>query len=305
MISLIVPCYNISNVCDKFFDSLLNQTYTDIELIFVNDGSTDNTEDVLLSYKNALEELGYKYIYIFQENKGLGGAINTGLKQFTGDYLCWADPDDYFSYDSFEKKLKFMETNKECNVLCSDAAFGPPYETIDIARRLSEIYPHSREKEQFELILSSKTILCSGCYILRSSAFFEVNPNRDIYPCRRGQNQQMLMPMLYSNKWYFLDEPLYFYTILGSSMSHANKSFENDLKTFQEKEDIMKETVDRMLISNEEKILINKKIDKYISVDRLSIYKKYHRNKEFIKYYTRALFRGYLNSRKAIALLVK
>lgn len=305
MISLIIPCYNIENVCKMFFDSLIKQTYTDIELIFVNDGSTDNTEEVLLSYKKVLEELGYKFIYIFQKNKGLGGAINTGLKCFTGDYLCWADPDDYFSFDSFEKKLKFMETNKECNVLCSDAAFGPPYENIDIARKLSEMYPHSKEKEQFELILSSKTMLCSGCYMLRSNVFLEVNPNRNIYPCRRGQNQQMLMPMLYSNKWYFLDEPLYFYTILGNSMSHENNSFENNLSRFQEKEDVMKETVDRMLISNEEKAVINKKIDKYISVDKLIIYKKHKHIKLFVKEYLKALLKGYMSIKRAIAILLR
>ena len=100
LVSIITPCYNGEKTVSRYLDSVLNQTYKNIELIFVNDGSTDNTEQVVLSYEKIFEENGKKLIYIKQENKGLGGAINTGLKYFTGDFLCRADADDFFHLES-------------------------------------------------------------------------------------------------------------------------------------------------------------------------------------------------------------
>ena len=67
-VSLIVPCYNIEKVCDRFFESLLNQTYNNIEIILVNDGSIDNTEKILLKQKIQLEEKGYPQ-YLFRRKQ--------------------------------------------------------------------------------------------------------------------------------------------------------------------------------------------------------------------------------------------
>ena len=60
-VSLLVPCYNIANVCEKFFESLLNQTYDNLEIVLVNDGSKDNTEEVLLENKEKLEQIRQTY----------------------------------------------------------------------------------------------------------------------------------------------------------------------------------------------------------------------------------------------------
>ena len=96
MVSIITPCYNGGKLLSRYLDSVLKQTYKNIELIIVNDGSSDNTEKIVISYKGQFKKEGMKLVYIYQDNKGLGGAINTGLKHFTGDYLCWADYDDFF-----------------------------------------------------------------------------------------------------------------------------------------------------------------------------------------------------------------
>lgn len=115
-VSLISPCHNGENYLTRFLDSLLVQTYTNVEFIFVDDGSTDKTSDIFESYRKQLEDKGWAVIYIWQENQGAAGALNTGLKRFTGDYLIWPDSDDILYPDHIRCKVDFMECNKNIGI---------------------------------------------------------------------------------------------------------------------------------------------------------------------------------------------
>ena len=68
LVSIITPCYNGEAFLKRYFESILNQTYPNLELIFINDGSTDRTEEIALSYRERLEKRGITYIYEKQEN---------------------------------------------------------------------------------------------------------------------------------------------------------------------------------------------------------------------------------------------
>ncbi len=247
LISLIAPCYNISGVCDKFFESLLSQTYTNIELIIVNDGSTDETEKKVLSYKEALEAVGYTFKYIYQENKGLGGAVNTGLKHVDGEFLCWADPDDYFENNSFELRLNYMLEHPNCAIVSSDAY------TVngDNKKLLSISFPHTKEPKQFDWLLKKESMFCSGCHMIRMSCFDKVNPKRDIYEYRRGQNWQLLLPIYYEYDRDFLEIPLYNYVVYDNSMSHIKETYEQKVQRNNEHKTVILETLKRMKLEDE------------------------------------------------------
>ena len=88
--SIIVPVYNVENYVDKCIKSILNQTYKNYEVIIINDGSTDNSLNIINKYKN-----NKKIKIITQKNKGLSNARNNGMKMATGDYLLFIDSDDY------------------------------------------------------------------------------------------------------------------------------------------------------------------------------------------------------------------
>lgn len=107
LVSIITSCFNGEIYLDRYFESILNQTYPHLELIFVNDGSTDQTEKIALSYTSKLKEKGISYKYIYQENSGQSVALNKGLKIFKGKYLTWPDSDDVMTDDCIEKKLNF------------------------------------------------------------------------------------------------------------------------------------------------------------------------------------------------------
>ncbi len=248
-VSLLVPCYNIANVCEKFFESLLNQTYDNLEIVLINDGSNDNTEDVLFENKEKLEQRGYEVKYIYQENKGLGGAINTGLKAFTGEFLCWADPDDFFESNSFELRVKYMIEHPDCAIVSSDA-----YNIKNNEKRLMSLsFPRNNEKRQFELLIKKESMFCSGCHMIRVSDFDKVNPDRDIFEYRRGQNWQLLLPMYYTYERHFLNVPLYNYVVYENSMSHIEETYEEKIQRNNEHKNVIMETLNRMVIPKSEK----------------------------------------------------
>jgi glycosyltransferase involved in cell wall biosynthesis len=102
-VSIVTPCFNGARYVHRFLDSVLGQTYRNIELVFVNDGSVDNTEQVALSYGDRLEKRGIRFVYIYQDNQGAAAALNQGLRVFQGEYLTWPDSDDTLHRDNIRK----------------------------------------------------------------------------------------------------------------------------------------------------------------------------------------------------------
>ena len=98
-ISVIIPVYNVEEYLNECMDSILNQSINDIEVICVNDGSTDSSLDILKQYSDKEDRIKI----INQENRGLGAARNAGLKNSKGKYIYFIDSDDYIEQDTLEK----------------------------------------------------------------------------------------------------------------------------------------------------------------------------------------------------------
>lgn len=101
-LSIIVPVYNVTEYLERCLNSLINQTLNEIEIICVNDGSTDNSLCILEKFA----ELDKRIKIINQKNKGLSGARNTGIKLVQGEYFGFLDSDDWVDLDYFEKLYK-------------------------------------------------------------------------------------------------------------------------------------------------------------------------------------------------------
>lgn len=96
MISVIVPIYNAEKCIKKCIESILNQTKKELEIILINDGSTDNTEEVIKSFKDS------RIKYYKNKNQGIGKTRNFGIDKATGEYIMFLDSDDYMSKDECE-----------------------------------------------------------------------------------------------------------------------------------------------------------------------------------------------------------
>ena len=103
-ISIIIPVYNGEKYIKRCLNSIINQSYKDIEVIVVNDGSTDNSESII----NDFVSKNTNFKYIKKDNGGLSDARNYGVKNATGDYICFVDVDDYISDDLFMRTQKYL-----------------------------------------------------------------------------------------------------------------------------------------------------------------------------------------------------
>ena len=101
LISVIIPTFNAVDFLPRAIESVLHQTYTNFEILVIDDGSTDNTRLVMQERK------GIKYYY--QENKGLSSARNTGIKKSKGDYLLFLDADDWLEKDALQLNFSVIK----------------------------------------------------------------------------------------------------------------------------------------------------------------------------------------------------
>ncbi len=105
MISIIVPIYNSEKWLKKCIESLISQTYTDIEIILINDGSKDNSLEICREY----EAKDSRIVVIDKENGGVSKARNEGIKKANGEYIQFVDSDDYIEKDACEKLVSAIE----------------------------------------------------------------------------------------------------------------------------------------------------------------------------------------------------
>lgn len=113
LVSIIIPVYKGANYLAEAIDSALNQTYKNIEILVVNDGSPDDgeTEKVALSY-------GDKIRYIYKENGGVSSALNTGIREMKGEYFSWLSHDDLYEPEKIQMQVDLIREKNDI-ILCS------------------------------------------------------------------------------------------------------------------------------------------------------------------------------------------
>lgn len=238
LVSLVAPCFNGEKYIKRFLNSILNQTYCNIEVILINDGSNDRTEEIIRDFQGEFSKKGIRFVYEFQENLGQAAALNRGLKLFTGEYLTWLDSDDEIMPEFIEKKVIFLQKNPEYAYCYGKAIVvneDAPEKIVDIYEKRKRIGRYA----YFEDILFSKNVFFSG-YMVKTSAFDAVIPNREIYCGRGGQNAQLLLPL----SWYYgdpgyVEDSVYKYYIRRDSHSHSQNTSEKIIQQLHNYEQIL------------------------------------------------------------------
>ena len=224
MISVIIPCYNGEKYIQKCLNSIFFQAYKNLEIIIVNDGSTDSSENIILENQSKFEKKGFRYVYVKKQNGGLGSAINLGLKKVTGDYFTWCDDDNFFHKDYFVKHINFLKQNKDCKILrcdrydISESDVNYVHKKKDFVK-ISDTNTNIYDKKLFMNAILEKNFHF-GCALIKTTAFDEIIKDREIYESRLGQNWQLLLPVLYKYDAYYINEALFYYTYRSDSLSN-------------------------------------------------------------------------------------
>ena len=167
MVSVIIPAYRAANFIAAAVDSVLAQTYTDFEIIVVNDGSPDTVE-----LERALEAFGSRIRYIKQPNRGCSAARNAAIRCARGQLLAFLDADDYWEQQYLSEQVGFLEKNPAVDLVYTDGLLVG--DSLLAGRTFMQATP-SRGQPTLQALLTAKcTVLLSGT-LVRKSAVLDVD----------------------------------------------------------------------------------------------------------------------------------
>lgn len=199
-ISVIVAAYNVERFIGKCVDSLLAQTFSDYEIILIDDGSTDQTPEIC----DRLAKKSKKITVIHQTNRGLSEVRNRGIRNSTGEYIAVIDGDDYVSVDFLEKLYNGIVQNKAELAGCS-------FKTVPVRK----LYPTrsgviTGEKATIDILTEQETYQIIACNKLYKRELFE----GILYPAGRRNEDSFTTYKLLSraNKVVYLGDALYYYS---------------------------------------------------------------------------------------------
>lgn len=196
LVSVIIPTYNRAHLIKRSAMSVLNQTYGNLELIIVDDGSTDNTEEVVKSINDN------RIIFIKQPNQGACAARNNGIDHAQGEFIAFQDSDDEWHVDKLEKQLKCLKETGADMVYCRVASEG---EKIS-----SKIHKSGFLGNKLPLGICPQTFLARR-YVFEKDGFDANMP--------RYQDFELLLRLQTKNRIYCEDEAYVDYYMQNDSIS--------------------------------------------------------------------------------------
>lgn len=175
LVSIIIPVYNGANYMKEAIDSALNQTYENIEVLVINDGSKDDgeTEKIALSY-------GDKIRYFYKENGGVSSALNLGIREMKGEYFSWLSHDDVYFPEKVSSQMEALQRFKTKNIVCccKSIMIDKDSNTITRAIKRKDLEKNTVIDSDNVLIHLLKTESFNGCALLIPKNIFTDN---DLY----------------------------------------------------------------------------------------------------------------------------
>ena len=222
ILSAVIPVYNAEKYLPKLLETLKSQTFKDVEISIVNDGSTDGSEKLILDFINNNPEL--KIIYNKIPNSGQGAARELGIKSSTGDYICFIDADDYIENDYFETFVNAINKYHP-DMVCSnyyvnesDKVINPDLNDslLELEEIKEKIYPYLVQNKRYQYFLPT----------VWAKAF-----KRDLYVkniCKSnikvGEDIAVFVPTFLECKSVYLSSKcLYHYRMVNDSVMQVKK----------------------------------------------------------------------------------
>lgn len=224
-VSIIIPAYNIGKYLDKCLYSVINQTLREIEIIIINDGSTDNTQEIIDYYKSKDKRI----ISISQENSGPGEARNTGMKIAKGKYIGFIDSDDKVDKEMYKKMYEKAEKYKSDIVSCNHIR---EYDNNKFCNKIYNINKEFVDLSNYELDNFIKDDILTYAFgsevwskLIKKEIIFNNNITFKSHKEILGEDMLFLLEcLLYVNKIVYINESLYIHRIRHNSLTNSTIS---------------------------------------------------------------------------------
>lgn len=221
LISIVVPVYNAETYLSRCIDSILSQTYKNLEIILIDDGSTDSSQEICRIYRN--KDNRVKVIH--QKNKGVSAARNRGLFHAAGDYLGFVDADDWIEPDMYRTLYELINVYNSDIAICGHSIIYPTYKKIsDCSDRIVELGREEFLKEVF--VGSLKGFIWNKFF--KKNLFKRLMFPEDIH---YGEDMYIISEILLKDgiKSVYSSKPLYNYFQNDDSITNnIEKNFHSD-----------------------------------------------------------------------------
>lgn len=222
-VSVIVPIYNAEKYLEQCLDSIVSQTLKDIEIILIDDGSTDGSAEICKKYLS-----DSRVSYYHKENEGLAAARDDGMMRANGEYIGFVDSDDWIKPDMYEKMYTAAKSND------SDIVFCNCIQNED-GHRFSRELPvgaYNRDKIKSEVLPKTlafiskdggkRAIRWSNCMRIYKRDTLNKNNIKFDRRLRRSQDLQLTYEsMIVAQNFYYIDEPFYHNRVVSDSLSRG------------------------------------------------------------------------------------
>lgn len=227
-ISILIPCYNTAPYLRQCMESVINQTYSNLQIICINDGSTDNTLDILKEYA----EKDLRIVIVDQPNGGYGKAMNAGSAVATGDYIGIVEPDDYIALDMYETLVKAAEENELDFVKSDFNRFAKNEQTGEIEyfynqlckdkSKYNKVFKPLNDLESFRYIMNTWTGIYRRSFLEKYNIRYNETPGASFQ-----DNGFWFLTFAYAQKAMILNKPFYF-----NRRDNPNSSVKNTQKVY-------------------------------------------------------------------------
>lgn len=221
MISIITASYNYEKYINETIESILNQTYTDWELIIIDDCSTDNSCNIIASYKDPRIKLLKN-----EKNLGLKQTLLKGINEAKGDYVAFLESDDLWNKNYLSEKINVIKNNPETALIFNDVElFG---DEIKI-KRVRKVFENNNKflsnftypKNLFKYINVQNRLLTFSCVMIKKTALKEEFFNT---PCDKLLDWWLYIHLAFENDFYYIPLPLTKWRIHSNSYISGKKS---------------------------------------------------------------------------------
>ena len=218
-ISVLIPIYNSEKYIEECIKSVINQTYRNIEIICINDGSTDSTKNILEN----LQKIDNRIKIINKKNTGYGNSLNLGIKNAKGEYIAIIESDDFIKDTMFDKLIKIIK-EQNCDIIKANF-----YKKNSKTKKYSSKY-FTNSIQNIEIFPQMLLIQPSVWSAIYKKDFLTKN-NIKFSKTKNASYQDIsfhFITMFLAKKIFLLDEALYYYRINNpkSSINSSNKPFQ-------------------------------------------------------------------------------
>ncbi len=249
---MVIPCYNKAEYIGGMFDSIIAQKWDNIELVLVNDGSTDGTREIIAEYKPKFLSRGFEVVIIDQENKGLPGAVYEGLKRITGDFLCQVDADDELDPEYVGTMAGWLWGHAEYSWAACEVRFVQK----SGESRVNPFPLGAKEYFKIETFILVRMMPSIWKYMIRTSYLRSCRVMEHYFHQRFGsQEPQLLLPLLAGNgNFEFFPRQLYTMICLRPEDHHSYKAdYTAAAKYHRDWFVPVKETIKHLPVNSDEK----------------------------------------------------